>query len=51
MLNDYEADWKQLSPIVYKLTKLVEYFSVENDEIYFPTYDMMTKDYEKFKKQ
>jgi hypothetical protein len=50
-LKDYESDWKQLSPIIRKLTKLVEYFSLEDGEIVFPTYDHIKADYEAFKKQ
>ena len=45
ILNQYEADWAQLSPIVLKLTKLAEKFSIEDDNLSWPG----QADYEKFK--
>jgi len=36
VLEKYEQDWKDLSPIVFKLSKLAEYVNIEEKMVVSP---------------
>ena len=51
MLDKYESDWKQLSPIVYKLTKLADYVDIHEKMVVSPDVAAVIVNFEEFKKQ
>ena len=48
ILNNYESDWKKLNPIVNKLTKLAEFFCIDDDDVKCIDMTRFKKDFDLF---
>ena len=43
VVDEYENDWRELSPIVYKLTKLAEFVNIEEKMVVSPEVALVIK--------
>ena len=51
VLAQYESDWKQLSPIVFKLTKLADYVDIDEKLVVSPEVVSVISNFDEFKRQ